>query len=148
MLDFLFELNKTFILEQCRMSDCPFLVSTACSNFTYTGVKTRKKEWGKNHLAEHGCCNVLLAILENKDFFIGKRLNYSDGSNQEEIKILTDIRFDLTKRNKLELMVKTKRDKIPFVIAFNTDYLSMEFMDEKNVTFIDHLSKVSVDIEI
>jgi len=124
-----FDLNDEFIRIYCRKNNegmlCPFLLAGECVNFTHEGVSLHREIRSTEVVfKQKGCDYVLIKILLNKkDFFIGRSVEYTDGSNLDDPKILHDLEYD-RKKNKFSVLIKSKNDKFPFPISIQTDYLS------------------------
>ena len=135
-----FQLTQTFVRGFCSINEnggkCPFLEiegeKIKCINFTHEGVLLHKKIKKERIMLDNycGCDYSLMKILKNKDFFIGKIVEYADGSNTEEVKKVFDIVCNRKKRT-FTVLLKTDRDKIPFPFIVNFDYLSVYFL--KNI---------------
>lgn len=151
-----FNLSSEFANSVCVVKnngkECPFLECESekysCFNFTHEGVMTHRKIRNKSVALEScGCNNVITRILKKKGFFIGKSVEYTDGKNMEDEKILVDIKFDEPKRT-LYFMIRGERDILPFPFPVHIDYLSiLEFDGILRIT--NELgSKSSIDILI
>lgn len=140
-----FDLNDEFIRRYCRFNDdgmvCPFLVSGKCINFTSRGIALQREIRNTEVVfGAKGCDYVLIKILlHNKGFFIGHPINYKDGSNTEDQKTLVNLNYKREK-NLFVLSMKGQKDKIPFFIYIQTDYLIVSQKTD-SVTFTDDLCK-------
>lgn len=140
-----FDLNGEFVRRYCRVNDdgmlCPFLIGGKCTNFTSKGIALQREIRNTEVVfGAKGCDYVLIKILlRNKGFFIGHSINYKDGSNTEDPKTLVNLNYKRDK-NLFVLSMRGQRDKIPFFIYIQTDYLIISQKTD-SVTFTDDLCK-------
>ena len=154
-----FSLSSIFVRNKCMKAInsngiCPFLECEGkkfrCINFTQEGVdlhrKIRRKE---TKLVGSGCDIVIFGIINNKNFKIGQRLEYTDGANTEDKKTFEGFKY-FPEKKLFTVLIKGKNDTLPFPISINTDYLAIsESEDENTISVTNQLGYGnSVDIYI
>ena len=148
-----FKLSNWFIRTYCKNKEegmnCPFLVSGKCINFSRHAVAIQKEIRNTEVVfGQKGCDYALIKILlHNKGFFIGKPINYSNGANIEDKKIVEGFGYD-RERNMFSILIRGKEkikgelNPLFFIVYFQTDYLSIK--QRKNfVLFNDDLCKTN-----
>jgi len=152
-LDDCFRLTNWFSRTYCRNKEegmnCPFLISGKCINFSKYAV-TRQKEIRNTEVVfgQKGCDYALVKLLLfNKGFFIGKLINYSNGSNLSDKKIIEDINYNREK-NFLSISIRGEEEiagelnPLFFIVYFQTDYLHIKQVNNF-VLFNDALCKTN-----
>lgn len=113
-----YRLNSKFISNYCRVKEdgmvCPFVVNGKCTNLTYQGVMTHRRLVNTEvTLNQRGCDYILVKIIILwKDFFIGHSVEYTDGSNMDDHKVVTGFEYRREK-DLLYLLIKGQNDKVP-----------------------------------
>lgn len=115
-----------------------------CVKFTKNGVKIHRRIRNRElKLQSYGCNHVIDKILEKEDFFVGKIVEYSDGANIEEKRVIHSIRHN---KKELYIMLIGKKDILPFPFYSLKGYLSISLF-ENIIRFTNELGgEHSIDI--
>lgn len=153
-----FELNHKFVKMNCMVREdgkmCPFLECNGkifeCINFTNEGVKIHRLTIpvkSKNEgMIKLGCDYLIQKILRNKQFFIGKIVEYTDDANTEEKRVV-NITHDRKKRQFI-IHLKTCRVILSFPYSIHTDYLCIQKLKNENIIRIFNKLASSSSIDI
>ena len=135
-----FELNHKFVKINCLEREngnlCPFLECEGktfkCINYTPEGVALYRElmQYEKNHLVKQGCDYIIQKFLKKKNHLKGKRVEYSDGSNMNERKVIYDL-VNKREKNKFTILIKAKNDIKPYPVPIDGNYLSITKHPEK-----------------
>lgn len=129
-----FAKTRCFVFEKGGL--CRFLEVEVkdyhCSQCKREGVAlNRKLRSERPTLIRKGCDEVVVRILKNEDFFIGKLVHYTDGTNADDKKILCGFKYD-GKKHVFTVMLKGEKDFKPFPFPVHLEYLIIEEIETEN----------------